>query len=55
MNLDITFCSKINCEKNCERNQNNIMKLCKNGEIELNHPISMANFKECEFWEVEDE
>lgn len=52
MNLDITFCSNLKCENlSCERNQNNLIKLCKYGEIELNHPISIANFEKCEYWE----
>ena len=52
MNLDITFCSNLKCENlSCERNQNNLIKLCKYAEIELNRPISIANFKKCEFWE----
>ena len=61
MNLDITFCSNLNCKNmECERNQNNLIKhslikLYKYGEIELKHPISMANFEKCEFWEVENE
>lgn len=51
MNLDITFCSYFKCENlSCERNQNNLIKLVKYGEIELNHPISVTSFEECEYW-----
>lgn len=45
---DITFCSKTDCkEYGCYRNQFGIPK-----EIRL---VSIADFKECEFWEVENE
>lgn len=51
MNLDITFCSNLRCENlSCERNQNNLIKLCKYGEIELNHPISFMDFEKCEYF-----
>ena len=44
MNYDITFCSKKNCpNKECKRNQNNI-----EDEERL---ISIAEFKDCEYWE----
>lgn len=47
MNLDITFCSKIDCKNvKCERHQKAI-----NYIYLENHPISIADFKKCEFWE----
>lgn len=50
-NFDITFCSKIDCKNiKCERHQKTI-----NYTYLGNHPISIAEFKKCEFWEVEDE
>lgn len=56
-NFDITFCSNLKCENlNCERNQNNLMKYwnSEEGFIEIgNHPISIGEFKKCEYWEVE--
>ena len=51
MNLDITFCSKTNCKnEECKRNQYNINAIMKDLRF-----ICMANFEDCEFWEVEDE
>jgi len=47
MNLDITFCSRLNCKnKECIRNQWQLIELA-----DETHPISMANFENCEFWE----
>lgn len=53
MNLDITFCSNLNCKNmECERNQKkydwSIITLVKPA-------ISISNFSNCEFWEEEDE
>lgn len=46
MNLDITFCSKINCKnKECLRNINNYNW----AEIDKQH-ISISLFEECEHW-----
>lgn len=42
MSWDISFCSN----KKCERNQNNY-----NFMLADNHPISIMNFKKCEYWE----
>lgn len=43
---DITFCSNKKCKnKECERNQNNY-----NFIMAGTHPISIADFKKCEYW-----
>lgn len=44
---DISFCSNKKCEnKECGRNQNNY-----NFMLTGNRPISIMEFKECEYWE----
>ena len=46
MNYDITFCSKLDCNKlECKRNRNNY-DFSNIG----NRPISIAPFEECENW-----
>lgn len=46
MNYDITFCTKSDCENlKCERNQKNIPKIDKAGDIWV------SSFKECKYWE----
>lgn len=53
-NLDITFCSKTNCKnKECKRNQNHLWGIVE--LVRLYHPISIADFKKCDFWEEENE
>lgn len=43
-NLDITYCSNTKCKnKQCERNQIHLPGI----EIRGNHPISIAEFKDC--------
>lgn len=43
---DITFCSKKECKNlKCERNQNNY-----NFMMAENRPISIGEFKKCEYW-----
>ena len=42
--LDITYCSNTKCKnRECERNQIHLPGIEKRG----NHPISIAEFKEC--------
>ena len=57
MNLDITFCSNVKCKNmDCDRNQENVTKyyveLSKSTNIQyfFHKPISIADFKECEYW-----
>ena len=46
MNYDITFCSKLDCNKlECKRNQQNLLE----SGIGLIF-ISVSNFEECEHW-----
>lgn len=43
-NLDITYCSNTKCKnKQCERNQIHLPEIA----IRSNHPISIAEFKDC--------
>lgn len=47
MNLDITYCSKINCKNlKCERNQEHLNKI-----LIGNHPISISENTDCKYWE----
>ena len=47
MNLDITFCSKIDCKNlKCERNQEKLNEL----DYKVNH-IWVGEMKDCEYWE----
>ena len=49
MNLDITFCSKLNCNnKKCKRNQIELIGALDVPKEILN--ISISDFKDCEFW-----
>lgn len=49
MNLDITFCSKLDCENfNCKRHQGHVLGY---DTKYIKKYISIANFENCEFWE----
>lgn len=52
-NYDITFCNNINCKnKECYRNQRNYIW----NDVFMTKPyISIAEFKDCEYWEEEND
>lgn len=53
MNLDITYCNKIDCKNlKCERNQNKLQDLYNKKECKY---ISIGNFPRCEYWEGKNE
>lgn len=50
MNYDITFCSKTDCNQECERNQKNVDKK----EVMIRHGIYIGDMPNCEYFDEEN-
>lgn len=53
MNYDVTFCSNLNCDKPCMRNQKNVDKK----EVALRKGIWVGDFPNCKYfkdWETKE-